>query len=173
MKNDSVIVGDLIKVLFEDRERMWVKVTEITDNHYVGTLRNTPFSLENYEYDQEVRIEKDVHIYEAISKDMTEKVEKEPHEKIRDMIEAMAEFQLIYPFENICIEYGFDGEKLIGDFVYNLPDDSAYGVALSFDTQHVELSEDMPQKYRYAIMGFAKANGWTLEFCLWKPHGSY
>jgi uncharacterized protein YegJ (DUF2314 family) len=41
-ERESLQVGNLAKLIFDDRERMWVKITEVKDGRYKGTLGNSP-----------------------------------------------------------------------------------------------------------------------------------
>lgn len=40
----AVRPGDMVKLIFAGRERMWVEVKEVKDSRYAGRLSNRPFN---------------------------------------------------------------------------------------------------------------------------------
>jgi hypothetical protein len=54
----SLCPGDMVKLIFENKERMWVKVKEVeSDGQYVGELRNHPVVVETLRYGDEIRFQ--------------------------------------------------------------------------------------------------------------------
>ncbi len=41
-ERENVSVGMFVKLVFNESERMWVIVTKIEKNHFIGTLDNDP-----------------------------------------------------------------------------------------------------------------------------------
>ena len=76
-----------------------------------------------------------------------------------------------YPFDEVCWGLGKGAE--LGDMVFDLPDGSAYGLAVDFDNRVIEMSEMMPSKYHLSILGLAQKHDMTLEMTLWRNHGEY
>ena len=63
ISKELILIGDFVKVIFEYRkglwgshyaERMWVKVTAIYENEYMGDLKNHPFEEHILSFDDEV-----------------------------------------------------------------------------------------------------------------------
>jgi hypothetical protein len=50
----SLNIGEYAKLIFDDRERMWVCVTDIVADGYVGSLANDPVAVD-MEHGDEVR----------------------------------------------------------------------------------------------------------------------
>jgi hypothetical protein len=42
LERQNLKMGHFAKLIFNDKERMWVKVTEVLEGSYVGTLANEP-----------------------------------------------------------------------------------------------------------------------------------
>ena len=61
-ETDNLKVGDNVKLCFNNRERMWVEITELMDyQRFKGVLRNTPIFVDLM-YGEEVEFEAQ-HIY--------------------------------------------------------------------------------------------------------------
>jgi hypothetical protein len=52
----GVCRGDFVKLIFDDKERMWVRVTEVEDEGwYQGVLRSYPVMVDGLRFDDTVR----------------------------------------------------------------------------------------------------------------------
>lgn len=54
---DELAIGDFVKISFRQRERMWIKVTEIDGDTAKGTLANHPMTIEELSKGDEVSFE--------------------------------------------------------------------------------------------------------------------
>ena len=56
---NKVKVGDSVKICIDNKERLWVSVTEITENLLKGTIDNCPVVLENIDYGDTISFKKE------------------------------------------------------------------------------------------------------------------
>ena len=65
MKLKELKVGSIVKLIFDDRERMWVEIMGKRLNTWIGRLDNKPYDLTHLKLNDEIEFE-NKHICEVI-----------------------------------------------------------------------------------------------------------